>query len=625
VEPRHASTDNAARTRSTSSTPRIDVIVLSTDAVLLATLREASQPIHNLLHAATPETAVDLLIGSHWGILIIDLAVVRDAPAELIDKLHAQFPDVLLLATGRREEQQQVIGLVGSGRIYRFLHKPVSPARAELFLSAATRRRDESYRQIKRLPAARSFRTRHHALIGVVALIAVAGGWLWSHTAHEPASPPTANANGDLEALLARADAALATGNLTAPNGEGALELYRAALAAANDNERARRGMDEVVARLERNTREALAARDAPRASDAFTALQKARPDHPQLAELQNNLLALLRRAPEIPPRSATEKSGAAPEANTHRIASPNLDLARAFLNAGQLIEPSDASALNSLRAARDANEDEPSLKLVATDLGTRLAHQALVALEVDNIDGARSAYRAAAEVDREFETALPDVELVASKLREAEGARAAAALAELVARASLLRRQGRLTEPGGANAVEALQDAAAMDANADIVREEQRQLSFALLENARTALATGDIDRADVFATRTEEVLPGLPHTRALREQIGAARLQRDESTVLQAAGLPRTKQVPAVYPREALLNGIEGWVDLEFTISPEGIPTEISVKASKPPRIFDTAAMQALRQWRFEPILRNGEPRARRAALRMQFKLEP
>jgi protein TonB len=163
------------------------------------------------------------------------------------------------------------------------------------------------------------------------------------------------------------------------------------------------------------------------------------------------------------------------------------------------------------------------------------------------------------------------------------------------------------------------------MDANADIVREEQRQLSFALLENARTALATGDIDRADVFATRTEEVLPGLPHTRALREQIGAARLQRDESTVLQAAGLPRTKQVPAVYPREALLNGIEGWVDLEFTISPEGIPTEISVKASKPPRIFDTAAMQALRQWRFEPILRNGEPRARRAALRMQFKLEP
>ena len=47
------------------------------------------------------------------------------------------------MATGRRDEEHSVAMLVSDGRIYRFLHKPVSPARANLFLSAASRRYHE--------------------------------------------------------------------------------------------------------------------------------------------------------------------------------------------------------------------------------------------------------------------------------------------------------------------------------------------------------------------------------------------------------------------------------------------------------------------------------------------------
>jgi TonB family protein len=596
--------------------------------MLLATLREASQPIHNLLHAETPESAVDLLIGGHCGILIIDLAVARDAPVELIEKLHAQFPEVLLLATGRRNEQQQVTGLVGSGRIYRFLHKPVSPARAEAFLNAATRRYSESHPRHGRTQAsAAAFANsprRTYGLIGAALTIALAGGWWWSSTLRDPASPPMSEASPEreLDELLARADAARAAGTLTMESGEGAIELYRAALAIDAENERAHRGIADIVVLSERNMREALAARDAPRAREAFAALQKAEPGHPQLNELQTALLTLSRGTSQTAARSTSERPVA--PATPARAATPNLDLARAFINANQLADPPDASALGALRAARDANEDESRLQIAATDLGTRLIHRALAALEAGDIDTARSDYSAAAVVDLEFETALPDIELVARKIHEAEIARDAAALAELVARASLLRRQDRLTGPDDDNAMQVLQAAIAMNADADIVKEERQRLASALLENTRTTLAAGDIDRADVLATRAEEVWPGLPQTRALREQIGAARSQRDASTVLQATTLPRTKQVPAAYPREALLGAIEGWVDLEFTISPEGVPTQIGVKASHPPRTFDASAIQALRQWRFEPIVRDGEPQARRAALRMEFKLK-
>ena len=72
-----------------------------------------------------------------------DLGALRGDAAALLDRLHAQFPELILMATGRRDEEHSVAMLVSDGRIYRFLHKPVSPARANLFLAAATRRYNE--------------------------------------------------------------------------------------------------------------------------------------------------------------------------------------------------------------------------------------------------------------------------------------------------------------------------------------------------------------------------------------------------------------------------------------------------------------------------------------------------
>jgi TonB family protein len=207
----------------------------------------------------------------------------------------------------------------------------------------------------------------------------------------------------------------------------------------------------------------------------------------------------------------------------------------------------------------------------------------------------------------------------------EDEPASQRAAINELLDRAISLRQRGQLIEPQGDNAVAALQAALAADASSDAVNTERQRLSVALLDHTRTALAAGEVDRADVLATRAEEVSPGLPQTKALREQIGAARAQREAATsVLQAATLKRTREVPAVYPREARLSSTEGWVDLEFTISTEGVPTDIAVRASEPRRVFDAAATQALRQWRFAPIAGDSTSRARRALLRMEFKLQ-
>src|SRR5262245_62207717 len=102
-------------------------------------LHQSAGPEHAIWHAPSADNAVDLLVGGRCSILIADLGALRGDAAPLLDQLHAQFPELILMATGRRDEEHSVAMLVSDGRVYSFLHKPVSPARANLFLSAENR------------------------------------------------------------------------------------------------------------------------------------------------------------------------------------------------------------------------------------------------------------------------------------------------------------------------------------------------------------------------------------------------------------------------------------------------------------------------------------------------------
>ena len=78
--------------------------------------------------------------------------------------------------------------------------------------------------------------------------------------------------------------------------------------------------------------------------------------------------------------------------------------------------------------------------------------------------------------------------------------------------------------------------------------------------------------------------------------------------SSVAGQPVLPIVKVQPQ-YPREALQKGLEGWVVLEFTVTESGTVRSVKVVDSSPPEIFDSAATDAARKFRFKPAYVDGK----------------
>lgn len=76
--------------------------------------------------------------------------------------------------------------------------------------------------------------------------------------------------------------------------------------------------------------------------------------------------------------------------------------------------------------------------------------------------------------------------------------------------------------------------------------------------------------------------------------------------------------------YPREALLDGISGWVEIEFTIEADGSVSDPKIIDSNPRRMFDRNAVRAIYKWKFKPRIVDGKAVARRATQRLEFNID-
>jgi periplasmic protein TonB len=60
--------------------------------------------------------------------------------------------------------------------------------------------------------------------------------------------------------------------------------------------------------------------------------------------------------------------------------------------------------------------------------------------------------------------------------------------------------------------------------------------------------------------------------------------------------------------YPPRALSRGLEGWVQVQFTITATGTVKDAVVVNAQPKNIFDDAALKAIARWRYNPKVDGG-----------------
>ena len=76
--------------------------------------------------------------------------------------------------------------------------------------------------------------------------------------------------------------------------------------------------------------------------------------------------------------------------------------------------------------------------------------------------------------------------------------------------------------------------------------------------------------------------------------------------------------------YPREALMDGTEGYVKFEVLIGTDGRVLDVNVTEAAPGRIFVRNAVRAVRRWKFKPRVVDGVAVERWAKTSIVFELD-
>jgi TonB family protein len=123
-----------------------------------------------------------------------------------------------------------------------------------------------------------------------------------------------------------------------------------------------------------------------------------------------------------------------------------------------------------------------------------------------------------------------------------------------------------------------------------NLVQQHKREVEMEILAVEKERLAQAITEKSDGMAI----TLARLEETQA------AAKLDRKPRLINHSE---------AKYSDDARAKGIEGNVVVGFTVDHDGMPQGIQVKRSLYPSL-DQAAIEAVRSWRFEPAMKNGQP---------------
>ncbi len=337
------------------------------------------------------------------------------------------------------------------------------------------------------------------------------------------------NPQSQTDALIGRAQDALAAGRLDGDDGAG--PLFRRALDADKGNAVAARGLDKVGEALATQARQAIAANDKARANALVDRIAILVPTYGDLPSLRASL-AESRKQDDQAVATLIQQGNDA-------------------MRAGRFTGEGDDTALARFRAALAADPDNPDAKAGLGQVAQALIVQANAAIDSEDDD------HAARLLDEAAKLAPKSAELAAARARiagvgpgagapragQAAPAQAGAAdsddtaqasmavspeqkarVADLVRRAKAAVARGDIMDPPGDSAYDLYRNALSIDGNDPAARAGLQALPAQVEKMMVQAVSNGNVNRAENLYATLSDLAPGDASQGDMRHRLGSA-----------------------------------------------------------------------------------------------------
>jgi TonB family protein len=426
-----------------------------------------------------------------------------------------------------------------------------------------------------------------------------------------PAPAPALTHEQRLRAQLAQAESALQRGELASPPGRNAVDLFRGALELDPGNTLAKGGLVRVADRLLSAAERALTGGNAVDAKKMVDVAEQLTPATARGAFLMMQIEMERERA-VLTQRRDTDASDKSEKGSTY------LRLAGARLRSGALIEPAEDNARFYLEAARQIVPDDPELGEISRGLQREFLSRAAAAATTGhasdterwlaNADGAGAARLEMANIRRSLQDTL-----IGTRADKMGG---------LAQSFTTALTNNQLLQPASTSAKASFLQLLNTDSGNPVVATARSGLGGAYLREMRGALGRNDLGAADAWLLEARTIGFTSADLDAAEKELGATRERLAQQTsVVGANSLERLTYVEPKFPAATRNRELEGWVELEFTVRADGSTADIVVTNSNPRRTFDAAARNAIAQWRYQPVTRDGKAVDQRVAIRIRF----
>ena len=623
----------------------------------------------NLRHADSLSSAASMLKPGARTILIADL---RGLSSEDFAPIANSPHNPVVIAIRDNASAGMVDALMLEGEIHALVDAPVEPPAIQRAVNDAARisATAEALSAVTSSSSASSGGEEKSGkspvmMIGiVVAVVALAGaGWYFMSkgsgqadaeaTAADaaPAAPAAKGAPASpaapaatLDEVLEKARLAMDERRYIEPAKNNALEHFRQVLVLDPKNAEATEGLKRLGGLLIARARTAL---DERRFDNALAELEAARSIDPNdqrlvevdarldsmraqtaLAQIQATLAAqnfdraqaLLDAAQKeslLPPAQITQLSKELDGKRRGVAINRLVSTTEARLTAGRLVSPADESAKDSIKALREAGASNELVARLNADLNQRLlaaardaAARGDQAAVQANLAAARDNGASAASIN----AAQRDVTAASQKQQ-----RTTEDIARFAKAAQDRLASGNLLTPANDSAVSHAERLRLLDPRNATTVQVVRDVRARLISEARSKLSARQPNEAAPLIDAAES-LGGDADLGELRASLASA--QQAAAVAAAAPKLPPlklTRPPRPKYPTSA--KGVEGWVRVEFYVTPEGRTERVRVLASEPAGLFDAAAVDAMESARFEEF---ASTESRLAVQRIVFKPE-